>query len=267
MIGNMIRIFFLGFLAAGAFLVYTLATQGFDAFFQWLGIFFAAGILLLITMRILLFLLMRFIGKNLLQALGGTTKTPDRITLVKTDDLEFSDEATIQKSVSHFQQLGFQDVGKFEIPEMTGVKLQAFCHEKHAVYGVIYEHERAGIWTDLVCRVKNGDSWHKLTYNNSTSKLMGTMDKPPGSVSVKDAGAPIAKLLQRLIAERPQGELWSISAAQFTGFFEQAYADEMAWRKSRGGPTEQEIKRVANATGREFTDEQVQTVRDRMAKR
>jgi len=46
-------------------------------------------------------------------------------------------------------------------------------------------------------------------------------------------------------------------ASEFREVFERAYADEMDWRLSRGGATEEEIRRMALASGEEYSDEQI----------
>jgi hypothetical protein len=40
--------------------------------------------------------------------------------------------------------------------------------------------------------------------------------------------------------------------------FEKAYADEMDWRAGRGGVTVDEVRRSAEATGRTFSEPQIQ---------
>jgi hypothetical protein len=66
-----------------------------------------------------------------------------------------------------------------------------------------------------------------------------------------DATALIFKARAEAVARTPARE----TASDFAARFEKAYADEMDWRNSRGGPTLDEIKRIAAEKGMEVEDE------------
>ncbi|MCY3021542.1 MAG: hypothetical protein NTW87_21215 [Planctomycetota bacterium] len=85
-------------------------------------------------------------------------------------------------------------------------------------------------------------------------------------MSVYRPGASAASLLDDFLAERPQGELEPVVADQFAATFENSYAEEMDWRNSRGGTTEDEIRRVAAATGMKPSDEAVKLTHSEMSR-
>ena len=53
-----------------------------------------------------------------------------------------------------------------------------------------------------------------------------------------------ADLYQQFIAERPAGAMVTITAEQLPRFYEESYAESMAWRKNKG-ITAEEVARVA----------------------
>lgn len=127
---------------------------------------------------------------------------------------------------------------------------------------IVYEYPRAGIWLDLVTRYEDGTS---VTF--STSPRGGTLDPRPGCEKVNEPGGEPGSLWKRFIAERPDRPRAEHTAENFVALFEKAYADEIDWRNSRGGPTREEIRRVAAQSGKQPSEEVVAATQERLAAR
>lgn len=189
----------------------------------------------------------------------GDAETPVRIHLRRRELLEWNDAATVEEQAAALRGLGFQDAGRYEVPEIAALRLEALTQPETSVYGVVYEHDRAGIWIDLVSRYEDGTS---VTY--ASTGQGGGLDQRPGHSVTRHDGMPAAELYRRLLAERPGRPLSAVSEAAFPRAFEQAYADSIDWRNSRGGPTDEELRAVAAASGRPLSEETLELLREQM---
>lgn len=208
----------------------------------------------LVALLIARYFLRKF-GKAL-QGMHGNT-TPSDIRLRRSDAVVWNDSARVAATLDAMRGAGFESIGYYLVPQMPGLKLQAFIHHEENLFGVIYEHPQAGVWADLVAYHEDGGS---TTLTNSPHG--GTMDARPGHDKIADRHADPAVLLSRWrsLAERRAVE--PLSAEEFTGRFEKAYADEMAWRAARGGPTRDEIRRVAAASGTAYDEGAIDAARE-----
>ena len=198
---------------------------------------------------------------------GGSANTPMTIHLVKRGAIEWNHPDDAKKMIEPLIKFGFTPIGDFEIREMAGTKLVALSHAGNNSYAVVYEHPIAGTWADIYCRYKEGQELKGCTYSNVHHAGAGQVDVQPNRKSVKIPNLDIDSLFQRFINERPAYELEAVDPDNFATLFEKSYADEMLWRKSRGGATEDEIRRVAAATGHEVDEEKVKIVQQRMQQR
>jgi hypothetical protein len=135
--------------------------------------------------------------------------------------------------------------------------LHALSKVDDFAYAVVYEHDAAGVWIDIVTRYADGTS---ITY--STARKGGELDQRPGHSCTRDPEASPSVLYQRFLAERPQRPMAAVTAEDFVQRFEQAYADSMDWRNARGGPTEEEIRAIAEASGEEVSEDLVKAIRE-----
>ncbi len=187
-------------------------------------------------------------------------EVPARLHLVKRESVDWKDPDAVRQLVDPLLALGFQDGGLYETQELDYLRLHSLVYPSESVYAVVYEHEKAGVWTDLVSRYEDGTS---VTY--ATTAQGGGLDQRPGhSISRHPELGPEA-LYRKLLAERPQRPLKQIAPTDFKPTFEKAYADEMDWRNSRGGPTEEELRAVAAASGREMNEEELAALKQQLA--
>jgi hypothetical protein len=83
------------------------------------------------------------------------------------------------------------------------------------------------------------------------------LDQPAGHEKIFDTSLSIAQMCDLVLRRRPQGAFEKWNVANFAAKFEAAYAKEMDWRRSRGGVTREEVRRVAEATGHRLTEAQI----------
>ena len=172
--------------------------------------------------------IMLFLGKSGLEDVGRKVlgEQPDRITLQSIAGPVKPEAST---AVSSLERRGFERAGSFDVREMQGVKLHLLVKPTECAVAVVYEHPKAGVWADLSTRYKDGTS-----FTMTSARAGHGLDKQPGQVSVAAPGQPAAMLELRLMGDRPPGDKRQITAAEFPGVFQQAYADSMAWRKGKG---------------------------------
>jgi hypothetical protein len=232
-----------------------------SVFFQVLGIVCFTAVLL-VGLLFGALLLFRKKLKNALEGLSDLKymETPNRLHLRPETELEWKDAAAVAGHVEALTAAGFQSIGLFGTEELDYLRIHALCHEEQRTYAVVYEHDKAGVWVDLVTRYEDGTS---LTY--ATTGEGAGLDQRPGHGITRVAGAEPVALYQRMLNERPQRPMKPVSAADFRPSFEAAFAEEMDWRNSRGGPTEEEVRALAEADGEEITDEVLELTRQRMA--
>lgn len=237
--------------AAGlAFLLAAMAVVG-----ALMGNYVLAGMFGALFLVYVLFLLVlkRKVGKFLKDIIQTMTPPPETITLTPIDRVSWPDQENGRRLFQEISRLGFVPVSAFGIAEMPGVELIGFCRSDESAYAVLYYHPKAGVWMDIAGRYQDGGS---LTV--SSTKEAGVLDKPEGWVTVKAVDASPAELWARYQANRRKGAARRpTSKENFKADFENAYAEEMAWRQARGGATEDEVRRVAANSGIMATEEQI----------
>ena len=227
-------------------------------FFQIVGVLFCLFVLLVVGG----ILFVRYKLRQALQSLASAAPvgTPPRIHLDRLITPEWKDASATTALVDPLRGIGFQDAGLYCVREMPDLRLQALSQPTESVYAVVYEHPTAGVWLDLVCRYQDGTS---LTYLNT--RQGAGLEQRPGHGKMRAPGLEAVPLYQRMLAERPQRPLLPAPPEEFLTIFEQAYAEEMDWRNSRGGPTEAEVRAVLAESGTEATPEQIAATQEMLA--
>ena len=166
-------------------------------------------------------------------------------------DWEHSD----QRDARHAElcELGFEPIGDFSV-EPTGVTMRAYVHPHRVTYATVYEHPAVGVWCDLYRSYQDESSF---TYSTTASPQM---DSPPYKTVQQFQDAALAEVAEQLWRDSPERGMTVVAPEDFPKFFEAAYAREMNWQMTRGGPTEEEIRRVAEAEGTECTPQQMRAI-------
>ena len=121
--------------------------------------------------------------------------------------------------------------------------------------GVICEHPQVGLFVDLLaCRQERGG----LCVSSTT--LAEDLETPPFWEKHYRPGASVGELwslFQQQLQSFPSESLLPLSADNFVSRFEASYADETDWRNARGGPTEEEVRRIAQRNVKNASDEDI----------
>src|SRR5262249_61263645 len=109
--------------------------------------------LLLVVMAIIISrLVLRQVGIEALK------KVPDVARLVKTENPQWQDRSKIDAQTGPLKFRGFEDVGSYQVTTMPGVLLKILFHASSNVAAHVYDHPRAGSWTELATRYTDGRS-------------------------------------------------------------------------------------------------------------
>jgi hypothetical protein len=211
------------------------------------------------------FLLLAVVARALVHRAAArmdSTPLPATLTLAPVPGVAWQDDQAGADAEGSLRGLGFLPVGCFGVVEMAGVELEAWCHPGECAYAVVYSHPAAGVWVDVTCAYQEGG---RLTVTN-TGKA-GNLDLPDGWTTTSFPGATAEQLWGRFCLERRPVPCLPATPEGFVDRFVSAYAQEMAWRNNRGGPTAEEIRRVAQAAGMEVTDAQVAVAQSLEAER
>ena len=191
---------------------------------------------------------------------AGENLTPPRLHLEPAEEPEWNDRAAVDGLARPLLDLGFQDAGSYEADEIAGLRLRALVKPQEALTAIIYEFSKAGVWMDMATRYEDGSA---LTY--TTTKEGRELDQRPGHGKVFAPGEDPAVLYRRMLAERTERPFQTITTSDFARVFEEAYAEEIDWRNSRGGPTLEEVRAVLEASGETVSEEQVQATQEVLA--
>jgi hypothetical protein len=157
-------------------------------------------------------------------AARAVAKLPDRIHMVRRDDYVWKDATGVAALVEAFTSLGFAATGVYATEEMPQVMTYFLLNREEKAYAVIYEHEKLGIWSNIIYRCTDGSS---ATF--ATSPERG-LDRDPRHALVHMPGADPAALFQRAVAGRPQGVLKDLSETEIVTEFENAFEEQRQWR-------------------------------------
>lgn len=160
---------------------------------------------------------------------------PDRITLLAVRGAPTAGAGSILAALA---PLGFEDAGRFLVKEMAPLSVTFMVLPSESIIAVVYEHPQAGVWCDLASRFLDESS---LTV--STAPLGGGLDQRPGHPVIRMPGAAPSILLDRFRTARAAEAAKPVAAAAVPEFFAEAYAESIAWRKSRG-ISEEEVRKV-----------------------
>lgn len=200
------------------------------------AILFWVGALVVVTLLspVLRVLVALVAGKQI--GAAALAKQPDRIGLQRAVPTAWKNSAAPGAIAAVLSSRGFEDAGVYTVPEMPGILVQLLADSREGVYAAIYEHAQAGIWFDLVSKFQDGTS---VTY--TTSPATGLKPRP-GHPSVNMRGSETVAVLNKMLAMRPKRPNSGASVGMAVSFFEQAYAETIAYRKRVGISTREVVK-------------------------
>lgn len=188
---------------------------------------------------VVLVIVVRFGARALLKNVGkkALAKQPDAYHLTQMGVLIWKDPPAVRKLSDALVACAFEEIGDYSITEMPQVKVRFLMKPADSVYACVYEHEKAGIWMDVITRYKEHRS---VTF--TTARDRG-LEHRPGDIVVHAPGSTPQALYARLLAERPKGDLEEITAESALRLFEEASQQQLEWRRNRGVSAE-EVARV-----------------------
>jgi len=208
--------------------------------------------ILLIVLGVAAFFLIRYKIRKFVTGLkdavenldaGGLGDVPDTITLEKVESIHWRAPGNVDEAKRRLEAFGFASEGMFTIPEMPGLQVMGFVRPVDGTVAAVYEHPQLpDPIVDIVAKFEGNEG---MTVSNA--KQGHEMDHMPGERKFYLAGQSVEDLLEKF--QHEMGLATStprrIAVGTFAEMFMKSYADEMSWRRSRGGATPEEVERVA----------------------
>jgi hypothetical protein len=147
---------------------------------------------------------------------------------------------------------GLKRLGTYHVDPLN-VIMTAFANEQESICAVVYHHSMVGCFVDVCAKNTAGKS-----FTATSAPSGGTLDQREGHEKVFDKTLTIPVMFEMVKTRRPEGPWEPWTRENFAAKFEQAYAEEMDWRASRGGVTSDEVRRTAQASGKTYSEETIQ---------
>jgi len=181
-------------------------------------------------------LVLKEVGKKAL------AKVPETAKLIPASSPNWQNRSVIDSQTSPLKFRGFEDVGSYKVASMPGALLKILFHQATNVAAHVYEHPRAGSWTEIATRYIDGRS---ATITTLPDK--GVSAPPWVKTSRVASGTPTDQMFQQHAAERDKNGIKTLAPADTVREFEDVYARYMQWKKTTGISAD-EVARVAQKT-------------------
>lgn len=135
--------------------------------------------------------------------------------------------------------LGFEEVGRFAVPQMAPMRLWAGTQGETGFAAVVYDHPDLPPFFDLVRAYLDGSS---CTVTNSA--LHDPANLPPGNVCVADPRITPEDAFDTLLAQPLDGTPLKVDAGNFVAVFTAQYARSMDYILSRPPPDAAKMQEV-----------------------
>src|SRR5438128_7288266 len=109
-------------------------------------------LIVLIALTIASRLILKQVGRKAL------AKVPQTAKLIPTENPNWQNRALIDNQTAPLAFRGFEDVGSFQVAGMPGVLLKILFHQTTNVAAHVYDHPKAGTWTEIATRYTDGRS-------------------------------------------------------------------------------------------------------------
>lgn len=166
--------------------------------------------------------------------------------------------------IDDMRALGFDEVGRYAVPEMPTMQLWAGSHPQDGVAVAVYDHGTMPLFFDLV-RVYDDHA----TDTVSTNPIHDPGNVPPGSRCIADTALQPQAALETLRAQPLAGNQLPLDAGNFEPVFIELYARSIDHILSKQMPDADMMRtvgaRVSEATGMpvpELDDQQMQLAVD-----
>jgi hypothetical protein len=106
----------------------------------------------------------------------------------------WDDEDAVEAQIQPLPELGFSSAGAFQVQEIPGLSVEGWVNSERCVTAVVYEHPRAGIWTDMYTHFQDGT---RITFAN-TARGEG-VEHAPGHTVERFPGIDTRTLFERFL--------------------------------------------------------------------
>ncbi len=173
---------------------------------------------------------------------------PSRIELEAVEDPEWSDAEEVERASGALRSRGFETIGSFRVTGIPDLLLHALCNRVERCYATICD-TRPGTWTDVMVAYESGE---ELTVSNRPRA--GQLDRP-GDLKLRvEPGVTPSRLVNSILAHRGKGPFSQATPEEFASRYSASHARHMDWRNERGGPTIEEVRRIATVSGQEVDE-------------
>jgi len=152
---------------------------------------------------------------------------PDHIYLLRVAEPNWREDAARRLAETQLASAGFAEAGAYVVREMPELTLGLHVHVGEKAYAILYDHPRAGFWSELVTRYEDG------TLATFTTLEPVEVDVPDGSLYVSEPKSSLALLWKRMLTERPKKPMLECARARAAQDFEKGYAESVANHKRR----------------------------------
>src|SRR5437868_12642123 len=166
-------------------------------------------------------------------------KVPETAKLIPTQSPNWQNRSAIDTQTSPLKFRGFEDVGSYQVASMPGVLLKILFHQATNVAAHVYEHPKAGTWTEMATRYTDGRS---ATISDLPDQ--GVTAPPWVKMSRVVRGTATDQMFAQHTNERDKNGIKKLAPADTVREFEDGYARYMQW-KQRTGISAVEVARVA----------------------
>jgi hypothetical protein len=182
---------------------------------------------------------------------------PFRIHFVPALDITWTTKPAAVTLAHQLREVGFVEVGKFDVAEMPDAKIHGFVHEPTSVTARIYKLKER-LWVDLASYYEDGSL---ITY--STTEVGEKVSRPSTQTLIRFPEMTLAQLHHRLVQDRPRGPLRAISPQNFVEISEGAHAGYQDWLAERGGYN---LEELCNLSDGKLVGDGLQTMREKVAR-
>lgn len=168
--------------------------------------------------------------------------------LERTEENLFNNEAEATAQMHLLQTAGMRFGGFYTTKHMPGVKIATFADPSRCVSASVGVAPSHGLMMDVITMYDDGSA-----VTHRTLRSQG-LDHPPEFRNVFVPNAPADLLLKRHLAERDNKPARAIEPADVADAMEEFNQAVIEWRTSRGGLTEEEVRRNLQVTGSEVDE-------------
>lgn len=187
------------------------------------------------ALTVVLWMLYRFVLRGSVRIVlkhageNALAKQPDRIRLDYVSIPAWRDAARVAAQADPLLALGFKDCGVYAPDKLPGVKMRILLKESDRAAAYIYEHPKAGVWTELSSRYEDGSM--TMVVNRPPT---GLQSPPFVRKLLGDPAEPTDRHFARLLKERAAEGLKLVTAATVAREYEEAWLRIMIWQKNKG---------------------------------